>query len=548
MLSIKSSYLAPRLGLILHLLFLGQLVHGFQQVFEDPLSSSQPAYFQNIDSLLSVEPDSSIINLQEKLERSYEDLDTLASIKFLNKLAALYSNRSNYNRSYDGFWKALLLAEKIGHKASQSASYNGLAILYNLYNREEKALEYYKKALAVNKQLLQAGEISQGVLIANYYPLAIHFRVHNDNEKAKAYLDSCQLVDYIWKNDRVLVQAEYGYILISEGKYAEADVFLKALEEDTREKYPSYMVIFYGMMGDLYKDWGKFSESEDYYDKSLQAARFYRTHLNYVPDVYKRRSDLYSKMGQTLDSYESLILSYTINESLYSSRSQNNRNVLEIKDEVREEQERRNKAKQGQRLKQLEQEERILFLRLVIAIGSIVFLLIVGFILFKHLQSRHKHEKHLLEQEQKLQTQKSQDILNIKNGELAGSTVQLIAKDELLSEIAKKLKELRKNPDKKEITRLINSIQINANQNWEEFERRFTAVNSEFYNNLRKKFPSLTAYDLRICALIRLNFSGKEMANLLGVSIESAYTARYRLRKRLGLSKEVDLPAYIQNI
>lgn len=536
----------PRLGAILYCSLFCLSVHGFEQAIEDPLSFSQSSYFQNIDSLLSVEPDSAIQNLQEKLEHSYRDADTLASIKFLNKLAAIYSNRSNYNRSYDGFWKALLLAEKIKHKASQSASYNGLAILFNLYNREDKALEYYQKALAVNKELLQAGKIAQGVLIANYYPLAIHYRVHNDNERAKAYLDSCQLVDYIWENDRVLVQAEYGYIMIAEGKYQEAESFLKHLEQDTQAKYPSYMVIFYGMMGDLYKDWGKFRESESYYDKSLEAARYYRTHLNYVPDVYKRRSDLYEKMGQTLNSYKSLILSYSINESLYSSRSRNNRNVLEIKDEFREEQERRNKAKQEQRLMQLEQEERILFLQLIIAMGSIVFLLILGFIFFRQIKIRHKHEKHLLEQSQHLQAQKSQEILNIKNGELAGSTVQLIAKDELLSEIAGKLKDIKKNPTSKDISRLIKSIQINANQNWEEFERRFTAVNSQFYNTLREQFPALTPYDLRLCALIRLNFSGKEMANLLGVSNESAYTARYRLRKRLGLPKEADLQEFIQ--
>lgn len=548
MASTISMYFTPRLGLILGFLLIYNSVHAFQQIYADPLSLSEQFYFRNIDSILLADPDTGILNLQEKLEKSYAEADTLSSIKFLNKLSDLYSNRSNYSRSYDGYWKALLLAEKIEHKASRSASYNGLAILYNLYNREEKALTYYEKALAINKKLLKEGKITPGVLIANYYPLAIHYRVHKDHAKARAYLDSCQQVEYIWKNDQVLIEAEYGYILITEGKLKEAEAYLKTREADTERKYPSYMVIFYGMMGDLYKDWGKYAESEAYYHKSLQVARFYRTHLNYVPDVYKRLSDLLAKMDRPIASYKSLILSHTINESLYSSRSRNNRNILEIKDEIRIDQERRNKLKQEQRLTQLEQEERILFLKFIIAVGSIAFLLLFGLILFKHLQSRHKHEKHLLEQEQKLQAQKSQDILNIKNGELAGSTVQLIAKDELLSEIVKKLRLLKKNPNPKELNKLINSIQINANQNWDEFERRFTAVNSEFYTTLRDKFPLLSSYDLRLCALIRLNFSGKEMANLLGVSIESAYTARYRLRKRLGLPKEVDLPSYIQSI
>ncbi|MEM6829932.1 MAG: tetratricopeptide repeat protein, partial [Bacteroidota bacterium] len=79
-------------------------------------------------------------------------------------------------------------------------------------------------------------------------------------------------------------------------------------------------------------------------------------------------------------------------------------------------------------------------------------------------------------------------------------------------------------------------------------ENRFTAVNKDFFERLKHQFPNLQPYDLKICALIKLNFSGKEMARLLGITPESANTSRYRLRKRLGLKKEENLVTFIDSV
>ena len=49
---------------------------------------------------------------------------------------------------------------------------------------------------------------------------------------------------------------------------------------------------------------------------------------------------------------------------------------------------------------------------------------------------------------------------------------------------------------------------------WEEFEKRFIEVNAGFYENLSTRFPDLTLGDLRYCALLKLNLSGKEISKL----------------------------------
>ena len=67
-------------------------------------------------------------------------------------------------------------------------------------------------------------------------------------------------------------------------------------------------------------------------------------------------------------------------------------------------------------------------------------------------------------------------------------------------------------------------------------------------NVYKKKVPDLSAADLKVCALIKLNFTGKEMSHLLGISLGSVHVARHRLRKKMNLNRSDNLTNYINSI
>ncbi len=73
----------------------------------------------------------------------------------------------------------------------------------------------------------------------------------------------------------------------------------------------------------------------------------------------------------------------------------------------------------------------------------------------------------------------------------------------------------------------------------------FEKVNSSFFQRLKNQFPDLTQSDLKLCALISLNLSMKEMAELMGISPESVKMARHRLRKKLNLVTEENLTEFL---
>ncbi|MFK7906904.1 MAG: two-component regulator propeller domain-containing protein [Chitinophagales bacterium] len=146
-----------------------------------------------------------------------------------------------------------------------------------------------------------------------------------------------------------------------------------------------------------------------------------------------------------------------------------------------------------------------------------------------------------------LQNEKLETEVNAKNSKLMFSAVQMAHKNEILTKIKKELRAFQKEPD----TKLLRQLQLMLNRElenenyWEEFNLYFNQVDQNFIQAILKKHPQLTKNDLRMCTLMRINLSTKEIASLLNVSVRGVEQSRYRLKKRIGLEKEEDLLKYV---
>ncbi len=158
---------------------------------------------------------------------------------------------------------------------------------------------------------------------------------------------------------------------------------------------------------------------------------------------------------------------------------------------------------------------------------------------------RHKEEQKEKEQEiTRLTNERLNSELIFKSRELTNSTMSIIQKDNVLLELKK---ELQKDNSAKNISGIIKFINKNLSTeaNWKRFQDNFDAIHDHFFHHLKQRFPSLTPHDLQLCAYLRLNLSTKEIAQLTGNSVRGVEVARYRLRKKLGLSQETNLNAFM---
>lgn len=71
-------------------------------------------------------------------------------------------------------------------------------------------------------------------------------------------------------------------------------------------------------------------------------------------------------------------------------------------------------------------------------------------------------------------------------------------------------------------------------------------ANQVFLNQMSKKHPELSPYDLMLCAYIRSNIDNALIAELRGIDVRSINMAKHRLKKKLGLNAEQDMNEFIK--
>ena len=142
-------------------------------------------------------------------------------------------------------------------------------------------------------------------------------------------------------------------------------------------------------------------------------------------------------------------------------------------------------------------------------------------------------------------------LIESKKRQLQLYSQNILEKSELIQSLSEELGSLKKSMSNHEQVRnfgkVLNST-ILTDDDWEEFKKTFEEVYPNFFASLRLRFPEITAAELRLSALIKMNLSLKEAANSLGISAESVKKSRYRLKKKIALAEEDSLENFIRSL
>ena len=178
-----------------------------------------------------------------------------------------------------------------------------------------------------------------------------------------------------------------------------------------------------------------------------------------------------------------------------------------------------------------------------------------------NLKNLHKEEQEKVEAERQAEQQRMQEMKNRmleselqnKNYELTLQTTALVKRNQavqtLLEELEKQKEALGERYPNKLYSRMKTLMEetLNDQADWVLFESYFNSAHQNFMDRLRQQYADITAGDLRICCLLRMNLSTKEIASLMNVSIRAIELRRYRLRKRLGLEGDTNLVDFLMN-
>jgi tetratricopeptide (TPR) repeat protein len=461
---------------------------------------------------------------------------------------SVYEKISDYKSALIYKLKALAFADSVGLSPQVRAFFTEQVALLHYRNQHytqagelwEKMLKIVEKAPRCDRQLTNT-----------YNSIGLTNRQNKHFAQAELYFrKAIQEAEY--QQDTVWIGIAKGNIGISyvmQGKFAKA---VDLLKEDIALclRYKEYLNATGSLnsLGDAYYGLGNYTLARQCYDSSLYYADRESFLVNrYNPQAYLRLgersylglSKVFEKKRDSIKAYEYLKRYQAIRDTLIAIKDKHNIGVLQAQYEF--------KQREKQKEAALRQQKAWLLLLALLLVGLLagIFVLWQNYRLQRRKQALELENSYLLNEAEVERNAQLQEVIALNERELTIKALQMHEKNQALIEIKKEL-EKTEGLDRK-IEKVID-YGINLEADWEDFKRHFEEVHPRFFQSLQTSFPKLTANDLRHLAYIRLGLDNKYIAAMMNLSPNSLKVIRTRLRKKLGISSEMDLGRFLTGV
>ncbi len=316
--------------------------------------------------------------------------------------------------------------------------------------------------------------------------------------------------------------------------------------------YTKSLANAYFDFGNLYFETLQFKKSQRFLDSALQV------NLSMPPsvvvgenrvDIYEAYMQIFEKTHEPRQSLKYADLLLQLNDSLYgkdvsrkNAKMLSNIKVNSIQNELLFE--RLKLSTSLEKIKVFETEEKLARIKLVL-VGSfgVSGILVILFILYKFNSEQKKKteldvlSKKMLEASNEFKTQR-----------LTQSALGLQRKSEFAKEIIQKVSEMEGVSTKSlsDVKVFINN-EIQMDGSLLEMEKYVAELSKEFFEKLKQAYPNLTPNDVKLCGLIALNLSLKEIAIIRNITPNSVKIAKNRLSKKMNLAPGTPLFQFLND-
>lgn len=522
-------------------------------------------------------------------------------------LNLVYRVLGDIKRAFEYSKIGLQLAKKIKDKRREAFLYNNTALIYEMQGEYLEAIKLYQKTLELSTSI----DHKEGILLSRQNLGNIYMKTRKYNDAYASYQKALELAMKIKNKRREMdILYNLAHLSAKRGAYDKAlTTYQKALKYYTNMGILRNKAAAFKAIGSVYMTQDRLEKALEKYQQSYRIAqkikhRVLRAQLaNVLATVLIKLKDyeqaqkyrqIAFQIGKDMDSKKIILKSY-FNQSLIDASLQHYEQALEnykqyhvIKDslsniaKIKKLELLRIHYKMDEREKELKLKNRTISVlkekntakkQLIIGLFAVIGIGIIFIIwqkstskkmirlrdmqqqlLHEQLQKKTMGQQMLQEQVKRNQVQQAslEETLIERNHELTKQALYMIQKRELLNEIKSNIEEIVVASDgevKKQIRKVlrITKNELSKNEAWENFTQTFEIAHPQFFSKLKSSFPELTPYEIKLCALLRLNFSSKELALILNIAIDSVNKARFRLRKKLELADE-NLNEYLMSL
>lgn len=425
-----------------------------------------------------------------KIFESQEEDQNLANTYI--SLAFFYQRIGDVKNQEEALMNALELSNALNNSAALIGIYNNLGVCLKSQGKLSEALEYYDLASDLLEETGSPLPIAQNLTNrANIY------EAQKDFEKAEELFLACEAICQTHN-------IQYGIMLANLN------------------------------LGNLYRQMKKFVQAKSRLDIALSLSRLLKNKREEYLTL-ERLAWLERDRGNFGEAYQFLADFHVLRDSLVNESVQKEALALTEKYESEK------KENAIILLSKEKLQQQFWILSLIFALFSLVFATLWFY-----------NKNRLLKQEKQEEEQKLRFELELKEKELLTDSIRRVSIMHTKESLAKELKELVQELPKTQSHKFIKIQKELAGSRDEyllqEFETRFLGVYESFFFHLNELAPDLTPTELRAAALIRLNFTSKEIAMITNRSVGTIDNLRSSLRKKLNLGEEDNLSQKLSSI
>lgn len=406
-------------------------------------------------------------------------------------MGAVFFMEGEYEEAYKYYGKALEILEQKDDTYSTLVVYLNMGDVFKMMQRYDVALTYYNDILS-HKDAEFYPELT---LICHNHIGVIHSTLQ-EQEQAMSHFKKALEIGNTLDDELILSRTLFliGETLFKNGQFRKAKPYLqRTLDISTRFALYSEM-----------------SASAHYLQKIFEGEGDYKEAYGFA-NVHRVASDSL-RVNEAKGEVLKLMFDHQLN---LKDMERQNQHELDLS------------------------ERRKSILRLYIVIFVLLSITLTAILLIFRFVQRAKINK-IENEKANLKVTTVKKDLELRNLELVGKALKITETNELIDLTIVQLQEFSDTlpkVKKDELETIIRRIKSNkVEDQWEQFYYYFSQVYAQFYERLEQDFPDLTLSEKRLCALLKLNMTTKDIASLTYQNAKSVEVARTRLRKKLNLT------------
>ncbi|MCK8521029.1 tetratricopeptide repeat protein [Aquimarina sp. D1M17] len=464
-------------------------------------------YYQKMEAELLYSMSSIFLNLQDTasaLQYANEALDIATEIEYdmivgraISNLGNIYSRQMDFEKAKRFHKRALVFHKKANSGRGQALTLNRIGRILSRQEKADSAMYYYKKAIEVDTatalKLQIRGNLASTYANAGNYELA-----------ANIYRENLKLLD----------PTEYNILAHNHANLAK-----------------------------VYDKHQEYSKANAHIDSAIFCAKKVNA-LFLIQSAYHAKVGIAHNNRKFSESYEAFLIQDKYKDSLVKESTTKRFANLEFAYQYK-----REKELSAINLKN-ESTKKKLYLGLFV-ITALAALLLINFI-----RKNNKQKLELIANKAKLvEMEKVKTALALANREqeLKKVVVESSVREEVLNSTIDDIKQVTALVDGREHKSALRSISASLLSEKDSkmsslYVHKFLdEVNIDFKILLDQQFPELKPKEKELLCLMKMELSTTEISKLQNNSVASVKSLRYRIRKKLGLSSEQDIIAFIES-